>query len=141
MVPIADIPPGRFLPWPVIAARRPELCAFGAVVIERSEIVYLATVSRTGRPRVTPLRVSLDGGLLIRVDSEAPAARELRSNPFFHLQAGPSSDEQFTIRGWARIVAEGQEVVFELLADGAHGASPSGDDMWFAEGGPTPCPS
>jgi hypothetical protein len=128
MDPIADNPPGRFLPWPVIAARRPDLGAFGALVLERSKVVYLATVSRVGRPRVTPLPVSLDDGLLIRVDSEAPAARELRSNPFFHLQAGSSAEEQLTIRGWARIVSDGHETVFELFADAA-------------EGGPTPCPS
>lgn len=128
MDPIADNPPGRFLPWPVVAARRPDLGAFGALVLERSPVVYLATVSRVGRPRVTPLPVSLDDGLLIRVDSEAPAARELRSNPYFHLQAGSSAEEQLTIRGWARIVAEGRQTVFELLADAA-------------EGGPSPCPS
>lgn len=150
MEPDADNPPGRFLPWPAVAARRPDLAACASTVLRSPGAAYVATVSRVGRPRVTPLPVTMTGdGLVVTVDAAAPAARDLRANPFFHLHATSAvGPEQLTVRGWARIVLDARETTFELLADAADGTSPSAAGQWVAEeplhdrqGGPTPCPS
>lgn len=135
MQPIADTSPSRFLPWPVVAARRPDLAPFAATVLSPSGVAYLATVSRMGRPRVTPISVSLtEGPLLVTVDPDASAAHDLRANPFFHLHAvSGAATEQVAVRGWAQIVLDAGETVFELLADAAHGTSPSVAAEWAAE--------
>jgi pyridoxine/pyridoxamine 5'-phosphate oxidase len=150
MEPIADNPPGRFLQWPAVASRRPDLAECASIVLRSPGATYLATVSKVGRPRVTQLSVTLSGErLLVTVAAAAPAARDLRANPFFHLHATSASGaEQLTVRGWARIVLEAENAIFELLADAADGSSPSVAGEWAAQEslpdrqeGSTPCPS
>ena len=140
MEPDADNPPDRFLRWPDLVAVRPDLAASPALVPRPPAACYLATVSRVGRPRVTRLPLSFDGaGLHVTVDASAPAARDLRANPYFHLHATlEAGGGQLTVRGWARIVLDAKDVTFELLADAAEATSPHLQDR---QEGPTPCPS
>jgi Pyridoxamine 5'-phosphate oxidase len=102
-------------------------------VLARSPVAFLATVSKMGRPRLSPVAMSLSGGsLLIAVDRATAAARELRGNPFFHVHAmQDATGEEFAIRGWASIVVDGQETVFELFADAAHPGPAFGVPGWL----------
>jgi hypothetical protein len=128
---IDDKPPPRFLAWPAIAAQQPELASAGARVFGRVSPAHLATVSKLGRPRLSRVCVAFnDDALLIALDGATGAARELRENPFFDLHAGPGFlVEGVAIRGWAGIVSDGREAVFELFADEAY-ATPAAVEEW-----------
>lgn len=139
--PMDPCPPSKFRSWGVALAERPGLADLGAAMLVGPGLAYLATVSKVGRPRVTPVSVVFDGdSLFVSLIRSTPKCRELQANPFYQLHAlpGPGGTE-FTVRGWARIVTGSDELgrvrrahavsgvicgdddeIFEMLVDRAH---------------------
>jgi general stress protein 26 len=96
--PVAELNEGFSEPG---AATRP--WAEVADVLSRSEMFWLSTVRRDGRPHLTPLpAIWLDGTLYFCVGSREQKARNLESNPECVLAAGAN---QF--RSGLDVVVEG----------------------------------
>lgn len=126
-------PPSKFRPWGPSLAERPELAERGSAMLTRPGLAYLATVSKVGRPRVTPVSVVFDGdSLFVSLIRSTPKCRELRANPFFHLHAVPGpGGAEFSVRGWARIVADADEVARVRRAHAISGVICSDNDEIF----------
>lgn len=105
-------PPSNVQKWGALADERPELAEEGSTMLVSHGLAYLGTVSRLGRPRVTPVSVVFDGdSLFVSLIRSTPKCRELETAPFFHLQALPGpGQEEFSVRGWARTVDDHQEI-------------------------------
>ena len=79
--------------WGEFAAAEPELAAFGA---ERLLIppAYLATVRRSGGPRVHPVTPILTAdGLFVFMEPTSPKGRDLRERGGFAMHNGVPDDE------------------------------------------------
>lgn len=126
-------PPSKFRPWGTVLAERPELDGRGSAMLARAGLAYLATVSKVGRPRVTPVSVVFEGGaLLVSLIRSTPKCRELQANPFFHLHALPGpGGEEFSLRGWARIVVDDGELAAARQAHATSGVICGDDDVIF----------
>jgi hypothetical protein len=87
--------------WSEFEAGAPEIAAAGTRLFRRSEVAYLATVSRGGWPRVHPFCPALASGRLWAfIMEESPKRRDLDDNGRFaiHLMPG-DEDEEFYIAG------------------------------------------
>jgi hypothetical protein len=126
-------PPSKFRPWGPALAGRPELAERAPAMLTRPGLAYLATVSKVGRPRVTPVSVVFhDDALFVSLIRSTPKCRELQANPFFHLHSLPGPrGEEFSVRGWARIVADVDEVARVRQAHAISGVICGDDDEFF----------
>ncbi|MEX2538310.1 MAG: pyridoxamine 5'-phosphate oxidase family protein [Actinomycetota bacterium] len=100
--------------WDEFAASDPELGAYGHERLHKHGIglAYLATVRHDdGGPRVHPTCPYLaEGRLYVAIPKTSPKRLDLRANPAYMLHAFPDEeDPEFSIRGRARLVADGEE--------------------------------
>jgi hypothetical protein len=89
--------------WAEFASSAPEIEAAGRRLLSASQVAFLATVSREGRPRVHPFCPAIvDGHLFGFILAGSPKRRDLdRSGQFaIHAWLGPE-DEQFYVAGSA----------------------------------------
>lgn len=91
------------LSWGEFAAGEPDLARFGA---DRLTAVpaYLATVRRSGAPRVHPVTpIFTDEGLFLFMEPTSPKARDLRERSWFALHNGvpdnAGSGGEFSVTG------------------------------------------
>lgn len=96
--------------WGEFAAREPELAGFGAGRLTAGP-AYLATVRRSGRPRVhpvTPIFTTL--GLFLFMEPTSPKGRDLRERRWFGMHNGVPDDDgtggEFWIGGDGVAVAD-----------------------------------
>lgn len=90
---LADSVAAPAVSWGEFASREPELARFGAGRLPAGP-AYLATVRRSGRPRlhpVTPIFTTL--GLFLFMEPTSPKGRDLRERGWFGLHNGvPDND-------------------------------------------------
>ena len=128
------------LSWRPFTLAAPAIADAGIRLLEKNEVAFLATVSRTGRPRIHPFVPKIvDGRLLAFIMDSSPKFRDLRDNGNYSMHTLPGAeDEEFFISGKAQeidpadelraqaITAMGfvttvdeHEVLFELFIDRA----------------------
>lgn len=74
--------------WGEFAQREPELARFGADRLTAAP-AYLATIRRSGAPRVHPVTpIFTDVGLFLFMEPTSPKARDLRERRWFALHSG-----------------------------------------------------
>lgn len=125
--------------WKQFAAAEPELAARGRALLHQFEVglAFLATVDRSGAPRLHPVCPVLSGDrLYVLIVPDSPKRRDLERDGRYALQTfpepKPGSDEfsvkgravliedaaaRATVLGDAKHMADPSEVLFELLID------------------------
>jgi hypothetical protein len=90
--------------WTEFERQAPEIAAVGRRLFSKYEIAYLATVSRTGRPRVHPFCPAIAGGRLWAfIMEDSPKNGDLDANGRVAIHALPGDeDEEFFVSGAAR---------------------------------------
>jgi hypothetical protein len=104
--------------WEEFTEQSPEAAALGARILAKYGIAYLATIRRSGAPRVHPVcPVVLDGKLLVGIIASSPKRYDLDRDGRYVLHALPGpNDAEFALSGVARRLSA-EEV--ERLAAGA----------------------
>jgi hypothetical protein len=90
--------------WAEFATAEPELALYGWDLLrEEQGYAYLATVTRTGEPRVHPVVPFIAAGrLVVSVDERSPKAADLRTQACYMLHATVGdNDTEFAVRGHA----------------------------------------
>lgn len=126
---------GKVVTWGVFAEQEPELAAFGAARLT-SAPAYLATVRRSGAPRVRPVTPILTSvGLFMYMEPTSPKALDLRERQWFSMHNGVPDDAgtggEFNVEGigaliddrrvWDEVAEassytpQGRYILFELL--------------------------
>jgi hypothetical protein len=79
--------------WGEFVTREPELARFGAALLTAGP-AYLATVRRSGAPRVHPVTpVFTASGLFLFMEPTSPKGRDLRERGWFALHNGVQDNE------------------------------------------------
>jgi hypothetical protein len=79
---------GSTISWGEFAEREPELARFGARRLTAAP-AYLATVRRSGMPRVHPVTpIFTDDGLFLFMEPTSPKRRDLRERGWFAMHNG-----------------------------------------------------
>jgi hypothetical protein len=112
----------RTISWGDFAEREPELALFGAGRLTASP-AYLATVRRSGAPRVHPVTpIFTEVGLFLFMEPTSPKGRDLRERGLFALHSGvpdnAGSGGEFNVSGRALAIDDP-----DMWADVAHAAS------------------
>ncbi len=99
---------GEAVTWGVFADREPELAAFGAVRLTAAP-AYLATVRRSGAPRVRPVTPILTSvGLFLFMEPTSPKALDLRGRQWFSMHNGVPDDAgtggEFNVEGIGALI-------------------------------------
>ncbi|MGH3649652.1 MAG: pyridoxamine 5'-phosphate oxidase [Acidimicrobiia bacterium] len=89
--------------WGVFADQEPELARFGADRLTGAP-AYLATIRRSGAPRVRPVTPIFTGdGLFLYMEPTSPKARDIRDQGWFSLHNGvpdnAGSGGEFNVSG------------------------------------------
>lgn len=90
--------------WAQFTAAEPELAAYGWELLRQEQgYAFLATVSRTGSPRVHPVvPFVMDGQLFVSIVTASPKVADLRADPRYMLHATVGdNDTEFAVRGEA----------------------------------------
>lgn len=117
--------------WQEFAESRPGMAAVLDRLLEPGPIMYLATVRRSGAPRVHPVCPVFAGGrMFVAVSETSPKRFDLANDGRYALHATPGAwrdgrgDDEFYVTGRARRVHDG--AVRELISDVAgHTIHPS----------------
>jgi hypothetical protein len=93
----------RTVGWDEFAEREPELAGFGAERLTAAP-AYLATVRRSGAPRVHPVTPIITAvGLFVFMEPTSPKGRDLRERGWFALHNGvpdeAGSGGEFSVSG------------------------------------------
>jgi hypothetical protein len=107
--------------WGEFATQEPELAAFGAERLGAAP-GYLATVRRTGAPRVHPVTPILTAdGLFLFMESTSPKGQDLRERAWFALHSGVPDNQgsggEFSVSGHGFAVEDA--AIRALAADAA----------------------
>lgn len=107
--------------WGEFARREPELAEFGAGRLTAAP-AYLATVRRTGEPRVHPVTPIFTAvGLFLFMEPTSPKGRDLREQGWFALHNGvpdnAGSGGEFSVSG--RGIAVDDPEMWSRVADAA----------------------
>jgi hypothetical protein len=99
--------------WREFAGQEPELAEFGAARLTAAP-AYLATVRRSGQPRVHPVTPILaTSGLFVFMEPTSPKGRDLRDRGWFALHNGVADNAgtggEFYVAGSARAVGDRTE--------------------------------
>jgi Pyridoxamine 5'-phosphate oxidase len=91
------------IPWGEFARREPELGSFGVGRLKAAP-AYLATVRRTGAPRVHPVTpIITTDGLFLFMEPASPKGRDLRERGWYALHNGVPDDQgsggEFSVSG------------------------------------------
>lgn len=116
-----SLPSSPALSWGEFALREPELARFGADRLTAAP-AYLATVRRTGAPRVRPVTpIFTSAGLFLFMEPTSPKGRDLREREWFALHNGvpdnAGSGGEFCVEGRGFPVDDRQ--VWNHVADAA----------------------
>jgi hypothetical protein len=111
----------RDVPWGEFASLEPELAEFGAHLLT-SAPAYLATVRRSGAPRVRPVSPIFTGaGLYLYMEPTSPKRRDLVERGWFSLHNGVPDDAgtggEFNVEG--RGVAVDDPAMWSAVAEAA----------------------
>jgi len=107
--------------WGEFAEREPEMAEFGAGRLTAAP-AYLATVRRTGEPRVHPVTpIFTPVGLFLFMEPTSPKGRDLREQGWFALHNGvpdnAGSGGEFSVSG--RGIAVDDPETWSRVADAA----------------------
>jgi hypothetical protein len=107
--------------WGELGEREPELARFGADRLTAAP-AYLATVRRSGAPRVHPVTpIFTDVGLFLFMEPTSPKGRDLRERGWFALHNGVPDDAgsggEFSV--WGRGLAVDDPDVRSQVVDAA----------------------
>jgi len=96
--------------WAEFAEREPELARFGAELLTAAP-AYLATIRRSGAPRVRPVTpIFTASGLFVFMEPTSPKARDLRERGWFALHNGVPDNAgtggEFNVEGRGRTVED-----------------------------------
>jgi hypothetical protein len=94
--------------WGEFADARPEMAANGLALLEKFQIVYLATVRADGAPRVHPVSpFIIEGRLFVATPQGSPKARDQLRDGRYAIHMLPGKDDaEFRIRGCAHAVTD-----------------------------------
>jgi hypothetical protein len=92
--------------WTDLEAQAPEIAAAGNRLLGAEEVAFLATVDRSGRPRIHPFCPAItEGRIWAFVIDGSPKRRDLDLNGHFAIHALPGlEDEEFYVAGSAERV-------------------------------------
>ncbi|MGH8959331.1 MAG: pyridoxamine 5'-phosphate oxidase family protein [Acidimicrobiia bacterium] len=112
--------------WGEFAQREPELAGFGADRLTAAP-AYLATVRRSGAPRVRPVTpIFTSTGLFLFMEPTSPKGRDLRERGWFALHNGvpdnAGSGGEFCVEGRALSVDDRE--IWKHVADSARYTPP-----------------
>jgi hypothetical protein len=116
-----DTESSRVISWRDFAKREPDLAAFGAGRLTAAP-AYLATVRKSGAPRVHPVTPIFAGdGLFLFMEPTSPKRRDLLERGFFALHSGVPDNAgtggEFSASGIG--LAEDDSQLWSLVADAA----------------------
>lgn len=105
--------------WGEFAEQAPDLARFGAERLTAAP-AYLATIRRTGVPRVRPVTPILnEDGLYLYMEPTSPKARDIRKNGWYCLHNGVPDDAgtggEFNVTGLG--VAIDDPALWSLVAE------------------------
>lgn len=111
----------RVISWRDFAKREPDLAAFGAGRLTAAP-AYLATVRKSGAPRVHPVTPIFAGdGLFLFMEPTSPKRRDLLERGFFALHSGVPDNAgtggEFSASGIG--LAEDDSDLWALVAEAA----------------------
>lgn len=124
--------------WSPFEQAAPELASAGRRLIEEHHVAFLATLRRTGAPRLHPVSpVFAAGGVYLAIPPHSPKQHDLRRDERYALHALlGADDEEFVINGIAKLDATEQtralvrqaaghvirdhDLLFELLIERCH---------------------
>jgi len=118
--------------WGEFANAEPALATFGAARLGRPP-AYLATVRRSGAPRVHPVTpIITPDGLFLFMEPTSPKGRDLRSRGWYALHNGVPDTEgsggEFFVSGRGFSV---EDAGVRAIAARAAGYEPAGDYVLF----------
>lgn len=87
--------------WRAFEQSAPHIASAGRRLLELNEVAFLATVSKTGRPRIHPFVPKIvDCRLVAFVMDSSPKIADLRQRAQFSIHALPGAeDEEFSVSG------------------------------------------
>jgi len=122
----AESPPNELtqvISWGEFAKVEPDLARFGADRLTASP-AYLATIRRSGAPRVhpvTPIFAAAGAGLFLFMEPTSPKRRDLLERRFFALHSGVPDNEgtggEFSVSGLG--LAMDDPEMWSVVADAA----------------------
>jgi len=120
-VTLTDTRSPQTISWGEFAKREPELARFGAARLTAAP-AYLATVRRSGEPRVHPVTpIFTPGGLFLFMEPTSPKGRDIRERGWFALHNGvpdnAGSGGEFHV--WGRGLAVDDLDIWSHVADSA----------------------
>jgi hypothetical protein len=87
--------------WSDFEKSAPDIASAGRRLLELNDVAFLATVSKTGRPRIHPFVPKIVSGRLVAfVMDSSPKIADLRQRTQFSIHALPGAeDEEFFVSG------------------------------------------
>lgn len=97
----------------MLASQQPELAAFGAELLH-GKVAYLATIRKSGAPRVHPITPIIgQGRLFVFMEPTSPKGHDLRRDARYALHCSVNDTSggagEFTVCGLARAVIDPAE--------------------------------
>jgi hypothetical protein len=125
--------------WAEFAEAEPEMAERGFRQLS-IPLAYLATVRRSGAPRLHPLSPIFAGGrLFVAIEASSPRKHDLHRDGRYSLHALPPAlaeqyDEfEFNVTGTATLVVDPATRALVSEAEQARGRPPVNDDAWLFE--------
>lgn len=119
------------LHWESFAQAAPDLAAVGERLIDGEHLAWLATLRRSGAPRLHPISPIFGAGrIAVFVNENSPKRHDLLTDGRYMLHAplGPD-DEEFSIEGRAEFIPPGT-LWDQIAAAAGHTIRPT--DLLFA---------
>jgi hypothetical protein len=96
--------------WQMLANRQPDLAAFGAELLH-GKVAYLATIRKSGAPRVHPITPIIgQGHLFAFMEPTSPKGHDLRRDARYALHCSVNDTSggagEFTVSGLARFLVD-----------------------------------
>jgi hypothetical protein len=91
--------------WQKFSLSSPQIASTGIRLLKQNEVAFLATVSKTGRPRLHPFVPKIvDGKLLAFIMDSSPKLDDLKLQRQYSIHTLPGEeDEEFYISGEATL--------------------------------------
>jgi hypothetical protein len=104
--------------WGMFAESAPHLAGTGLRLIEHFGMVFLATLRRSGAPRLHPVVPIIGlGGLHVFIGPESPKRLDLLRDPRYALHAPlGQDDEEFMLTGESSVVSDPRVLAYVTAA-------------------------